>query len=207
MTPGFSVIYVDPPWWYNNRKTGGERKNKTKFGGGAQKHYPLMPDADLLALGPMIQAIQAPNSACFMWATMPRLDFGIDLLKAWGYRYATTAFAWVKTVKGGQPVYGPGYYTASNAELVLLGISGSMPPVAKMTQSVIHTQRLGHSVKPSLHGLIQGMYPTGRRLEIFSRCAHPEWESIGNELTGRCVSDDLTDLMIEITGRQGSLGL
>jgi hypothetical protein len=28
----YQVIYADPPRWYNSKKTGGERNDKTKFG-------------------------------------------------------------------------------------------------------------------------------------------------------------------------------
>lgn len=191
----YQVIYADPPWHYNNRKTGGERNDKTKFGGGAMKHYPLMPDADLLAMRPFIDSLADKNCALFMWATMPRLDFAIELLKGWGFRYATNAFTWVKHKKklsvsevlGDQMldhnwVYGPGYYTASNVEVVLLGIKGSMPPVRKMTPSIITTERFEHSRKPILHCEIDHMYPEAKKIELFARndIGLPSWDVWGN---------------------------
>lgn len=30
----YDLIEIDPPWFYNSRKSGSERKNKTKFGVG-----------------------------------------------------------------------------------------------------------------------------------------------------------------------------
>lgn len=186
------VLLTDPPWWYANRKTGGERCNKTKFGGGASKHYDLMRDKDLLALADSVRAVMADNSACFMWATMPRLDFGIDLLKAWGFRYVTTAFTWIKTSpNSGQPIYGPGSYTASNPEIVLLGIRGSMPVARQMMPSVIHYPRGEHSAKPPIHQLIDELYPGGVKVEMFARRPAPGWICTGNQLTGQDIAQAL----------------
>ncbi len=181
----YSVILSDPPWWYNNRKAGGERSNKTKFGGGAMKHYPLMKDKDLLAMADAVKAITADNALMFMWATYPRLDFAIPLLNAWGFRYATVGYTWIKmTKKGDKPIYGSGGYTASNPEIVLIGVKGSLGrPVKKMTPSVIMTPRMGHSVKPDIHDRIRAMYPQGKALEMFARRPMAGWDSYGNQLT------------------------
>lgn len=180
----YQVILADPPWHYNNRKTGGERKNKTKFGGGAMKHYPLMKDSELLGMADFISTLADNNCALFMWTTMPRLDFGIELLKAWGFRYATNAFTWVKTSsKTGSFIYGPGYYTASNTEVVLLGVRGSMEPVKKMAPSVIKHPRLEHSRKPDIHGTIDEMYPSAKKIELFARRPYEGWDAWGNEIS------------------------
>jgi N6-adenosine-specific RNA methylase IME4 len=187
----FKVLYSDNPLWYANRKTGGERNNKTKFGGGAQKHYPLMKDEELLAMSPVIKNISTENSAMFMWATMPKLDFCIELLKAWGFRYTTTAFVWVKPVqdwkeevsKGKQLRWknGPGFYTGSNSEIVILGVKGSMQPNKKMLDSVIIEPVREHSRKPDeVKKRIELMYD-GPRLEMFARTETVGWESWGNQ--------------------------
>ena len=178
----YSVILADPPWWYSNRKTGGERKDRTKFGGGAMKHYPLMKDIELLEFSDFIRTISNDNAALFVWATCPRLDFAIQWIEACGFRYVTNAFTWVKTKPGSTvPVYGPGYYTASNIELCLLGIRGKMKPEKEMTQSVIQAPRGAHSEKPIIHDLITAMYPHGNRCEIFARTTQEGWDTYGNE--------------------------
>lgn len=187
----YGVILADPPWFYNNRKAGGERKNKTKLGGGAMKHYPLMKDHELIAMASMINDLAAENCALFMWATMPRLDFGIDLLKAWGFRYATNAFTWIKTKQDGSPIYGPGYYTASNTELVLLGIRGKMEPTKKMMPSVIHSIRQEHSRKPDIHHAINQLYPEANKIELFARRAFPGWDAWGNEIESEQIAQAL----------------
>lgn len=220
-----SVLLCDPPWFYNNRKTGGERQaidkplplfgckpdKAPKFGGGARKHYPLMHDEQLLALAPLVKSVMAENSALFMWATSPRKDFAIDLLKAWGFRYTTEAFVWIKlTQDGSRPNYGPGFYTASNAESVLLGVRGSMPPVKKMTPSVLQTPWLGHSVKPQIHRVISNLYPSGHKVEMFSRRPVKRWHCIGNGISGLDINQELEQLSRDINGVIGpqlALGL
>jgi N6-adenosine-specific RNA methylase IME4 len=206
----YSVILADPPWYYNNRKTGGERSNKTKFGGGAMKHYPLMKDAELLEMAPFVDTLAADNCALFMWATMPRLDFGIELLKGGGFRYATTAFTWVKPNRT-TPGYfgGPGSYTASNAEVVLLGVRGSMRPARKMLASVIARPKTEHSRKPDdVHKAIDLMYPDARKIELFARRAYPGWDAWGNQV--ETVTDPVTlvtDPVTLVTDRPLQLSL
>ena len=181
----YSLIFADPPWWYNNRKTGGERK-KPKFGGGAMKHYSLMKNPELMAMRPFIDQIAAKDSAMLMWVTYPTLDFGIQLLKEWGFRYTTAAFHWIKTCKRkpNKLIYGPGYYTASNPECVLIGVRGSMCPAVRMMPSVYLLPRGEHSKKPDLfYDLARELYPEGNRLELFARLERPGWDVWGNETT------------------------
>lgn len=185
----YEVILADPPWHYANRKTGGERKNKTRFGGGAQKHYPLMRDSELLAMANFVSSRASDNAALFLWTTYPRLDFGIEVLKAWGFRFATVAYTWVKTVRdGSRPVYGPGTYTASNPEIVLLGVKGSITSMIgqKMQPSVIISPRMEHSRKPDeVRQRIIDLMPDARRIELFARTAFDGYEvwgqAFGNE--------------------------
>ena len=175
----FNVVYADPPWIYNSRKAGGERRDRTKFGGGASKHYNLMSIPDICALP--VASMSAPNSALFMWATMPHLPNAFRVMDAWGFRYVTTAFVWVKTTSKGW-AYGPGYYTASNAEIVLLGVRGKMPPKRKLVQSVIAETRSEHSRKPdAVYERIEAMYD-GPYLELFARRSRQGWSSLGDQL-------------------------
>lgn len=190
---GYDLILADPPWHYNSRKAGGEVKNKTKFGGGAEKWYPLMKDKEILGMAPLIQRISNTPASLLLWATMPRLDFALEVMAAWGFKYKTTAFTWVKMTNNMErPRYGPGYYTASNAEIVLLGTKGKpMRPETAMVPSVILSPRQEHSRKPEeVHQRIELMYPEARKVELFARRAdRPGWDYIGNELPNNVVSN------------------
>lgn len=194
----YDVILCDPPWHYANRKTGGERKIKTRFGGGAQKHYPLMKDSELLEMADFIKNIAAKDSLLFMWATNPRLDFATDLVKAWGFSYSTVWMTWIKTTKNAGFIFpslcngliwGPGGYTASNSEVVLLGRKGkasSLNPTKRMAGSIFFSPRQDrHSQKPDhVHLLIDEIYPNAKKIELFARRPYPGWSVWGNEIEG-----------------------
>lgn len=117
---------------------------------------------------------------------MPKLDVCVDVLKAWGFRYATSAFTWVKTNSvSGTPRTGPGYYTASNVEVVLLGIKGRMPPARRLLNSVIMHPLMEHSKKPEeVQDKIELMYPNANKLELFARRERKGWTCTGDQLDG-----------------------
>lgn len=156
----------------------------TRFGGGAEKHYALMRDSEILALRPLLDDWAAENCALFLWATCPRLDSAIEIVKGWGFRFCTVAFVWEKVNRtDAQPIFNPGYYTASNAELVLLGCRGSMRPDRPMMQQIIRAPRAKHSQKPNGVRLrIEEMYPNAQRLEMFARERALGWDVWGNEV-------------------------
>jgi N6-adenosine-specific RNA methylase IME4 len=180
----FGVVTADPAWHYNQRAV------HSKFGGGPP--YPLMPDKEILELGKWLDPLVADNAVLFLWATGARLDFALDVIREWGWRYATTAFVWTKQNKNGTIFGGPGSYTASNAEFVLLGVRGSMRPERKMLNQVVITPRMPHSVKPEeVADRIELMYPQERKLELFARRRRPGWACLGNEITGHDIRVDL----------------
>jgi site-specific DNA-methyltransferase (adenine-specific) len=71
-----------------------------------------------------VRALRMPNCALFLWATMPALPDAFKVMDAWGFKYKTCAFSWVKTKSDGTPLSGMGSYTKSNVELCLLGMKG-----------------------------------------------------------------------------------
>lgn len=207
----YDIILADPPWWYANRKTGGERKNKTRFGGGAQKHYPLLKAHEIIdpSITLDVPAICAENCALFMWVTLPLLydlerrrpgwkpteqfkapHDALTVIQGWGFRnYATAPMVWIKTTRDRQSLrYGPGGYTASNAEMVIVATKGKgMTPKAwggaQMLGSVILAPRGRHSEKPAdVHQMIEVMYPNARKIELFARAKQPGWDAWGNQV-------------------------
>ena len=88
MTIGnYSIIYADPPWQY--------QRNKVQ--GAAENHYPTMGIDELCALP--VADLAAPDSALFLWATFPQLPEALRLIEAWGFRYKSVAFVWLKKNK------------------------------------------------------------------------------------------------------------
>jgi len=85
----YNDILVDPPWKYNDSRGG-----NTKAWGGTDAHYPTMTQDQMkeLPVGDL-----AGKFAClWMWSTMPFLPDAIELMEAWGFKYTTVAFVWVK---------------------------------------------------------------------------------------------------------------
>lgn len=86
----FAIILGDPPWKQNKRKN-----PKSRFGKGAP--YPTMKTKDICAIP--VADITTPNAALFLWVTGPKLPDGLAVMAAWGFRYRTIAFSWLKTYK------------------------------------------------------------------------------------------------------------
>ena len=132
----YAVIYADPPWRYSDKRHG--------FGG-AEDHYSTMALEDIKAI-----AVPAMDDcALFMWATMPLLPQAFEVLGAWGFKFKTSAFTWVKQNKSGVGfVTGLGFWTRSNTELCLLATRGRPRPVSHRVHSVVVAPRTRHSQKP-----------------------------------------------------------
>jgi len=169
----YAVIYADPPWRYRNKRHGH---------GGAEDHYQTMALDEIKAL----PVPAADDCALFLWATMPLLQQAFEVIEAWGFKYKTTAFCWVKENKSGVGhVTGLGYWTRSNAEVCLLAIRGRPHPVSHRVHSVVLAPRGRHSEKPEevRHRIVQlmGNVP---RLEMFARTRASGWDAWGNEVAG-----------------------
>jgi N6-adenosine-specific RNA methylase IME4 len=84
----YQIVYADPPWDYKGQlqHTGQGGKDS----GGATKHYGCMKLADLKKLD--VPSLCDDDCLMFMWATSPHLDQAIELLKAWGFSWATVGF-------------------------------------------------------------------------------------------------------------------
>lgn len=151
-----------------------------------------MKDSEIIDMAQNINAISDKDCALLLWATMPKLDVALEVIKAWGFRYATTAFTWIKTTKSGKPATSPGYYTASNTEIVLLGIKGRMPPAERLVNSVILEPRREHSRKPDeVRERIVRVFGDLPRVELFARYPADGWASYGNAVDGQDIREAL----------------
>lgn len=179
----YEVIYADPPWWYNLRLNG-----NTRFGHGAG-YYPLMKTPDICALP--VRDLAADRAVLFLWATCPLLPDAFEVIKAWGFRYSTVAFTWVKMNRQSRsPFFGTGFCTKSNAELCLLAWKGRpLRPATNTVSQIVMTHLGEHSRKPDeARQRIELLYPEGRKVELFARPLCPMWPKVqgwdtwGNEM-------------------------
>lgn len=178
----YNIVLADPPWKYNTRNN-----PNTKFGGGANGHYPCLSVDEIKAFN--VDSITEDNSALFLWITFPRLREGLDVLKAWGFDYRTVAFTWVKTnKKNNNPFFGIGYYTKSNAEICLLGIKGKMKVVSNYVSQIVLSPKSIHSAKPpEIHDRIVQLFGDIPRVELFARNPKNGWDVFGNQVENSIV--------------------
>ena len=173
MTIGnYSIIYADPPWQY--------QRNKVQ--GAAENHYPTMGIDELCALP--VADLAAPDSALFLWATFPQLPEALRLIEAWGFRYKSVAFVWLKKNKKADSwFYGLGFWTRGNAEICLLATKGHPKRKAANIHQFIISPIEAHSKKPDeAREKIVALMGDLPRVELFARQSPPGWEVWGNEV-------------------------
>lgn len=173
----YRIVYADPPWSYKDK-----RDKHTRLSGGASVHYRTMDIKDIKSLP--IQNITDDNCMLFLWVTFPNLQEGLDTIKAWGFKYKTLGFSWLKTNKiNGKPFFGIGYYTKSNCEVCLIGVKGKPIKVSNYISSVVIESRGEHSAKPkSVRDKIVQLCGDIPRIELFAREATEGWDTWGDEV-------------------------
>lgn len=168
----YGIIYADPPWRYEQKS----------LRGAAEKQYPTMSIEEICALP--VADIAAKDSALFLWATFPQLKEAFRVISAWGFKYKTLAFLWLKqNRKADTWFYGMGFWTRSNAEVCLLATKGHPSrQCAGIHQFVIsHIER--HSKKPDeVRDKIVRLMGDLPRIELFARQKTIGWDVWGNEV-------------------------
>lgn len=136
--------------------------------------------------------VAADDCMLFLWVTFPNLQEGLDVIKAWGFKYKTLGFSWIKTnKKNGKPFFGIGYYTKSNCEVCLIGVKGKPIKVSNSISSVVIEPRAEHSKKPdSVREKIVALCGDIPRLEMFARTKTAGWDIWGNEIKNDIVIEN-----------------
>ena len=179
----YTVLYADPPWRYRNKPNGRS----------PESHYPTMKTEDICAIP--VQALAAEDCALFLWVTMPMIFEAQKVLDAWGFRYKTVAFVWVKKNRKGTGIFwGMGYWTRANAELCLLATRGQPQRRANNVHQIIISPVEEHSKKPEeARRRIEALLGDVPRLELFARRPSPGWDVWGNEVESDVVLERTQD--------------
>jgi N6-adenosine-specific RNA methylase IME4 len=187
----YGAILADPPWRFRtwNKQTAVQSRS-TNHGTfvSAAVHYKSMPTKDIRALP--VGDLAAKNCALFIWISWPLLDDALAVIEAWGFKYKTCAFCWMKAHAGQLEMFeqaipdqmGMGYWTRANSEVCLLATRGKMKRLnADVRQAIIEPRR-EHSRKPSsVHGRIERLV-SGPYLELFARQQRQGWDCWGEEV-------------------------
>lgn len=179
----FGVVLADPPWSFKAWSSHGQTRTP-------DAHFATMTMQELQALD--VRSVCKRDAVCFLWVTFPHLEAGLQTMRSWGFRYST-GLPWVK-MRSGRPTIGTGYRLRGVAELLLLGVRGTVPKPSTARAGVILCPRGRYAAKPHDQYEFCEQYP-GPYIELFAR-QHPsrpgaDWTAVGLELTGRDIREDL----------------
>lgn len=120
----------------------------------------------------------------FLWVTFPMLRDAWGVIDAWGFKFKTVAFVWIKLNRKADSLFtGLGFWTRSNAEICLLATKGHPKRQAKNIHQVIVSHVEEHSKKPDeARQRIEALMGDIPRIELFARQQPPGWDVWGNEV-------------------------
>lgn len=171
----FNTILADPPWQFANRtgKVAPEHKRLNR--------YPTLTLKEICEIPVQLAASEA--SHLYLWVPNALLPEGLEVMKAWGFKYKTNII-WHKIRKDGGPDgRGVGFYFRNTTEILLFGIRGSMRTLApgRSQVNIIKSMKQEHSRKPEeVFQVIEKCSP-GPYLELFARGSRPGWVLWGNQ--------------------------
>lgn len=170
----YGVLLADPPWRFEPWSTASGMDRA------ADNHYPTMTTEEICQL----DVPAAGNAVLFLWRTAPMLIPALKVMSAWGFEYRTEII-WAKNRLG------TGYWTRNQHEVLMIGVQGSVPaPSPGLQPSSLQVFDVGaHSEKPAgFYDIIESMFPTVPRVELFARQARDGWDRWGAE-ANRGISD------------------
>ena len=176
----YGIIYADPPWHYRVY-------SKKGAGRSAESHYPTMTIEEIQALP--VSELADKDCALFMWITFPLLKESLSVLSAWGFKFKTIAFVWIKqNRKSDSQFWGMGYRTRANAEFCVLATKGKPKRMAKNVHQVIVSHIEEHSKKPDeARRRIVRLMGDLPRIELFARQKSAGWDVWGNEVESNII--------------------
>jgi N6-adenosine-specific RNA methylase IME4 len=168
----YGIIYADPPWRYQDKGCNGN----------CASHYSTMSIADICKLP--VKGLADNDCVLFLWATYPMLKEALEVIKAWGFKYKTIGFQWVKQNRGGKGYFfGLGRWTRGNTEVCLLATKGRPRRISNRVSQLIMEPIQRHSQKPAcVRDKIVELMGDLPRVELFARQSVDGWECWGNDV-------------------------
>ena len=174
----YKVIYCDPAWQFNNKKTGGSMSSaaESKYRVSSLEEMKALPVADLAD----------EDCALIMWWVGSMPQEAIDLCKAWGFRLQNmNGFVWRKLTVKGLPFFGMGFTTRAGSESCIVAYRGKQSNLVKnrSVRAVIEARVGKHSEKPQeFRDAIKKIYGDEvPMIELFARKAVDGWDRWGDE--------------------------
>lgn len=174
----YEIIYADPPWQFNNKKTGGKMTS-----GSDHQYNKVMSINDLFEMP--VGDLAADNCTLIMWYVGSMPQEALDLVKAWGFDCikGMNGFTWNKLTKKGRPFFGMGFRTRAGMESAIIATKGK-PKVYDHGVRQVRSAIVGkHSEKPiEFRDDIVKLCGDLPRIELFARKTAEGWDSFGDEL-------------------------
>lgn len=177
----FKTILADPPWRFKNRNGAMSPECNTIYG---EYHYPTMSLEDIKNMP--VKSLANKDCYLYLWIPSCLLEDGLNVLKAWGFRYRNT-IVWRKIKKDGSTSASSLGFPFRNAqELLLVGYCGNLKKASVLNRESVHNiicdQKREHSRKPDKTYELIEKVSLPPYLELFSRTQRDNWTVWGNEV-------------------------
>lgn len=173
----YSIIYADPPW----KQSKGGKKSVRENSSGKPLDYQVCTLDEIKAHLRTATALATDNSVLFLWTIDKYLFEAQVIAEELGYKLHARMI-WNKVT--GIPA---AFTVRYGHEYLLYMYKGKLRPVALEERGKIHTvfteQVKRHSQKPEISfDIIERLYPTERKLEMYARRPRFGWDCWGNEV-------------------------
>lgn len=173
----YDLIYADPPW----KQSKGGKKNVRENPSGKALDYPVCSLDEIKCHLQQAVSLTESNSILFLWTIDKYLFEAQQMAEELGYKLHARMI-WDKVT--GIPA---AFTVRYGHEYLLYMYKGKLTPIATKERGKIHTvfrervQR--HSQKPQIaYEIIERLYPTTRKIELYARNHREGWDCWGNEV-------------------------
>jgi len=169
----YNIIYADPPWSYYGGEVGSA---------GRSIPYPTLLTGEICNLD--IPSLCEEDCVLFIWGVWSKLQDCLDVIKAWGFKFNSLGFIWVKRTSTGRSwQFGMGGWTRRNSEYCLIATKGNPKCQDNSISEVLTDPVREHSRKPDVvRNLIVRLCGYKPRIELFSRNRVEGWDVWGNQV-------------------------
>jgi len=173
----YELILSDPPW----KQSKGGKKAVREKSSGEELDYPVISLEEIEGYLKSARDKSTDNHILFLWTIDKYLHEAETMIKNLGYKLHAR-MVWNKVT--GIPA---AFTVRYGHEYLLYCYYGKLIPVALEERGKIHTvfteQVKRHSQKPEIsYEIINRLYPTQKKLEMFSRNKREGFDSWGNEI-------------------------
>lgn len=173
----YDLFYIDPPW----RQGKGGKKSVRKNSSGCQLDYPTCSLEEIRRHIEDATQHAGENSIMFIWTIDKYLFEAQEIAEQLGYKLHARMI-WNKVT--GIPA---AFTVRFGHEYLLYMYKGKLTPVNPAERGKIHTvfteKVKRHSQKPEVaYQIIERLYPSQKKLEMYARNTRQGWDSWGNEV-------------------------